>query len=81
MSERDVELEVKQLIVEQLGVDANEVTLASNLANDLGGDSLDSVELLMSVEEHFGVNIPDEEASKLQTVGQVIEFIKTHLNK
>lgn len=77
----NVEERVKKIIVEQLGVDAGEVTQQAQFVNDLGADSLDTVELVMALEEEFDIEIPDEEAEKIQTVGQALEFIKTHAAK
>ena len=76
-----VEERVKQIIVEQLGVDAAEVTPQAHFVNDLGADSLDTVELVMALEEEFDTEIPDEQAEKIQTVGQAIEYIKAHAKK
>lgn len=77
MSE-DIDQKVKDIIVEQLGVDASEVKPEASFVNDLGADSLDTVELVMALEESFDMEIPDEEAEKIQTVGQAIEYIKNH---
>lgn len=77
----DVEARVKEIIVEQLGVDPAEVTQQASFVNDLGADSLDTVELVMAFEEEFGLEIPDEEAEKIQSVGQAIDYIKTHQGK
>ena len=77
----NIEDRVKQIIVEQLGVDANEVTPTAHFVNDLGADSLDTVELVMALEEEFDTEIPDEQAEKIQTVGQAIEYIKSHGKK
>ena len=74
----DLESKVKEIIVEQLGVDPSEVNANSHFVNDLGADSLDTVELVMALEEAFGMEIPDEEAEKIQTVGNAIDYIKTH---
>jgi len=74
----DIEGKVKGIIVERLGVDPKEVTPQASFVNDLGADSLDTVELVMAFEEEFGTEIPDEEAEKIQTVGQAVEYIKTH---
>ncbi|MBI5555702.1 MAG: acyl carrier protein [Elusimicrobia bacterium] len=71
---------VKEIIIEQLGVDPEEVTNDASFINDLGADSLDTVELVMALEEEFDIEIPDEEAEKLQTVGQAIDYIKAHTN-
>lgn len=74
----DFETRVKEIIVEQLGVDPSEVTPQASFINDLGADSLDTVELVMALEEEFGIEIPDEDAEKIQSVGQAIDYIKTH---
>lgn len=74
----DFETRVKEIIVEQLGVDPSEVTPQASFINDLGADSLDTVELVMALEEEFGIEIPDEEAEKIQSVGQAIDYIKNH---
>lgn len=71
-----VEEQVKQIIVEQLGVDEAEVTPNAHFVDDLGADSLDIVELVMAFEEEFSVEVPDEDAEKLQTVGDVIKCIE-----
>lgn len=69
---------VKSVIADQLGVDASEVTMESSFVDDLGADSLDIVELIMALEEEFDIEIPDEEAEKVATVGDVVEYIKSH---
>ena len=74
----DIESKVKGIIVDNLGVDAASVTSQASFVNDLGADSLDTVELVMALEEEFDVEIPDEEAEKIQTVGQAIDYIKGH---
>jgi acyl carrier protein len=74
----EIEQKVKDIIVEQLGVDAGEVKPEASFVNDLGADSLDTVELVMALEESFDMEIPDEEAEKIQTVGQAIDYIKNH---
>ena len=73
MSEKSIEDKVKDIIVEQLGVNAEQVTPAASFIEDLGADSLDTVELVMAFEEEFSVEVPDEDAEKLQTVGDVIK--------
>ena len=73
-----VDQKVKSIIVEQLGVDADEVTDSASFTDDLGGDSLDIVELVMAFEEEFDIEIPDEEAEKIGTVAQAVEYIATH---
>ena len=69
---------VKGIIVEQLGVDEEEVTPDASFVDDLGADSLDTVELVMAFEEEFGMEIPDEEAEKLQTVRDAVNYIQQH---
>jgi len=71
-----LEDKVKEIIVEQLGVNAEQVTPEASFVEDLGADSLDQVELVMAFEEEFGAEIPDEEAEKLTTVGAVINYLK-----
>ena len=68
---------VKDIIVEQLGVNAEQVTSEASFIDDLGADSLDSVELIMAFEEEFGAAIPEEDAEKLTTVGKVVEYLKS----
>ena len=74
----DIAERVKKIVVEQLGVDANQVTEDANFVNDLGADSLDTVELVMALEEEFGCEIPDEAAEKIVTVKQAIEYINNN---
>ncbi|HEY2383643.1 MAG: acyl carrier protein [Acidobacteria bacterium 13_1_20CM_2_55_15] len=76
-----VEDKVKQIIVEQLGVDESEVTPTASFIDDLGADSLDTVELVMALEEGFGMEIPDEDAEKITTVKDAINYIESHLPK
>jgi len=71
-----VEERVKKIVVEQLGVKEEEVSSESSFVDDLGADSLDTVELVMALEEEFGCEIPDEEAEKIATVQQAIDYIK-----
>jgi acyl carrier protein len=68
---------VKKIIVDKLGVDENEVTPESNFIQDLGADTLDTVELIMEFEKEFDVSIPDEQAEKIQTVGQAIDYLES----
>jgi len=70
---------VKEIIVEQLGVDAAEVTEGASFIDDLGADSLDTVELVMAFEEEFDVEIPDEDAEKMNTVGEAISYLTEKL--
>jgi acyl carrier protein len=76
MSEKTIEQRVKDIIVEQLGVNAEQVTPTARFIEDLNADSLDTVELIMAFEEEFGIEVPDEEAEKLQSVGDVIRYIE-----
>jgi acyl carrier protein len=69
---------VKEIIVEQLGVDAGQVNPEASFIDDLGADSLDTVELVMAFEEEFNIEIPDEDAEKIKKVGDAIEYIKAH---
>lgn len=71
-----VEDRIKKIIAEQLGVEEDEVAENASFVEDLGADSLDTVELVMALEEEFDVEIPDEDAEKIQTVGRAIEYIK-----
>lgn len=71
-----VEERVISIVAEQLGVSKEQVTPETSFINDLGADSLDTVELVMELEEEFGISIPDDAADKIQTVGQVIDYIK-----
>ena len=74
-----MERRVIEIIVEQLGVSAEEVTLEASFIDDLGADSLDLVELIMAMEEEFGVEISDEDAEKIQTVQDVVNYINQHI--
>ena len=74
--ESAIEAKVKKIVAEQLGVDASQVTPEASFIEDLGADSLDTVELVMALEEEFGREIPDEEAEKLEAVGDVIKYIE-----
>jgi acyl carrier protein len=75
-SDKPVEERVKAIIVEQLGVEENDVAPAAKFIEDLGADSLDTVELVMAFEEEFDLEIPDEDAEKITTVGDAIQYIK-----
>ncbi|CAN5182303.1 acyl carrier protein [soil metagenome] len=72
----ETEAKVKDIIINELGVDAEKVTREASFVEDLGADSLDTVELVMAFEEEFGMEIPDEEAEKLQTVGDAVDYIE-----
>ncbi|PSH03347.1 MAG: acyl carrier protein [Acidobacteria bacterium] len=69
---------VKQIIVEQLGVDESEITASASFQDDLGADSLDVVELVMAFEEAFGIEIPDEDAEQIKTVKDAIDYVTSH---
>lgn len=69
---------VKKIIVEQLGVEEDEISMESSFIDDLGADSLDIVELIMALEEEFDLEIPDSEAEKISTVGDIVEYIKNN---
>jgi acyl carrier protein len=73
-----IEDKVKEIIVEQLGVEAGQVNPEASFIDDLGADSLDTVELVMAFEEEFNIEIPDEDAEKIKKVGDAIEYIKSH---
>ena len=77
--EKSVEKRVFEIIVEQLGVSEEEVTMEASFIDDLGADSLDLVELIMAMEEEFGLEISDEDAEKIQTVQDVINYISEHV--
>jgi acyl carrier protein len=81
MADKSLEDRVKEIIVEQLGVNGEQVLPEARFIEDLGADSLDTVELVMAFEEEFGVEVPDEDAEKLQTVGTVIEYLKDKVEK
>lgn len=76
MTVAGVDERVKKIIVEQLGVEEDDVTPEASFVDDLGADSLDTVELVMAFEEEFGIEIPDEEAEKILTVQQAVDYIK-----
>ena len=74
----DIEQKVKEIIVDKLTVDEAEVTPTAEFSKDLGADSLDTVELIMEFEKEFGITIPDEDAEKITTVGDAVEYIESH---
>lgn len=76
-----IEDKVIEIVSDQMGVDKSEITRETSFVNDLNADSLDTVELVMEFEDEFELSIPDEEAEKIQTVGQAIDYIKEHANK
>ena len=77
----DIFEKVKKVVVDQLGVEPDEVNIDSTFIDDLGADSLDIVELIMAFEEEFGIEIPDEAAEKIKTVQDVVTYIDQHQNK
>jgi acyl carrier protein len=76
-----VEERVKRIVIDQLGVEEGQVTKDAKFVEDLGADSLDTVELVMALEEEFKLEIPDDEAEKISTVGQAVEYIDAHQSK
>ena len=76
MADKPIDQRVKDIVVEQLGVKADQVTPQAKFIEDLGADSLDTVELVMALEEEFGIEVPDEQAEKLQSVGDVIKYVE-----
>ncbi len=72
----EISEKVRQIIIDKLGVDGSEVTNEASFTNDLGADSLDTVELIMEFEKEFDVSIPDEQAENIQTVGQAVEYLE-----
>jgi acyl carrier protein len=81
MSEEEIEEKVKDIIAKELGVNPEQVTQTASLSEDLGADSLDTVELVMAIEEEFSIDVPDDAAEKLQTVGDVVKYIEGKLAK
>ncbi|HPX45442.1 MAG TPA: acyl carrier protein [Bacteroidales bacterium] len=76
-----IEEKVKAIIVDKLGVNENEVIPEASFTNDMGADSLDTVELIMEFEKEFNLSIPDEDAEKITTVGEAIDYINQHIQK
>jgi len=81
VSSEAIEAKIKTIVAGQLGRDEAEITRESSFVNDLNADSLDTVELVMEFEDEFDVTIPDEEAEKIQTVGQAIDYVKNYVVK
>ncbi len=77
MSDMNVESKVREIIVSKLGVEESQVTTAASFTKDLGADSLDTVELVMEFEKEFGLQIPDEDAEKIQSVGDAVTYINS----
>ncbi len=75
-----IETRVKEIIIEQLGVDVGQVTEKAKFVEDLGADSLDTVELVMALEDEFSIEIPDEDAEKITSVGDAVSYINDHQN-
>ncbi len=78
MTAQNIEAKVKSIIADQLGVSEDEIKMESSFIEDLGADSLDIVELVMAMEEEFEIEIPDEDAEKITTVQQAIDYVKSH---
>ena len=76
----EIETKVRKIVAEQMGMSEDEISRETSFVNDLNADSLDTVELVMEFEDEFELSIPDEEAEKIQTVGQAIDYIKAHLD-
>jgi len=74
-----IEERVAEIVAEQMGVDKAQITRETSFVNDLGADSLDTVELVMEFEDEFDISVPDEDAEKIQTVGQAIDYVEAHL--
>ena len=81
VTETEIEAKVIEIVAEQMGVEQGDISRQTSFTNDLNADSLDTVELVMEFEDEFETSIPDENAEKIQTVGEAIEFIKQNLNK
>jgi acyl carrier protein len=79
LTQEEIFGKVKDLVGKQLSIDEKEITSDASFIEDLGADSLDTVELIMSLEEEFDIEIPDEEAEKIKTVQNVVDYIQTHL--
>jgi acyl carrier protein len=81
MEEQQVYEQVKKVVVEQLGVNESEINRESSFVDDLGADSLDTVELVMALEEAFSTEIPDEDAEKIKTIGDTVSYVMSHAKK
>lgn len=81
MDEQKIFDDIKKVVVEQLGVSESEITREASFVDDLGADSLDTVELVMALEEAFGIEIPDEDAEKIKTIGDTISYVTAHAKK
>jgi len=81
MTREELFKKVKEIVAEKLNVSENQITEDASFIDDLGADSLDTVELVMALEDEFGMDIPDEEAEKLTTVGKALDYIQAHLSE
>lgn len=81
LTKKEIRDKVQSIIAQQLGVHLDQVTLTASFANELGADSLDTVELVMAIEEEFSIDIPDEDAEKISNLEQVIDFIQNSIEK
>ena len=81
MDEQKAYDDIKKVVIEQLGVSESEVTREASFVDDLGADSLDTVELVMALEEAFGIEIPDEDAEKIKSIGDTITYVMSHAKK
>lgn len=81
MEREEVFTKIKGLIVDELAVDPEKVTMDATFESDLGADSLDAIELICALESNFGLSIPDEDAMNLRTVGQIVDYVVAHINK
>jgi len=77
---KNLEKKVKEIIIDKLGIEESEVTDSASFTNDLGADSLDTVELIMEFEKEFNISIPDEDAEKIDTVGKAISYLKENIS-
>ena len=77
---KNLEKKVKEIIIDKLGIEESEATDSANFTNDLGADSLDTVELIMEFEKEFNISIPDEDAEKIGTIGQAISYLKKNVS-